>query len=422
MTDILSAAGRNHSNNWLKNGNFARIAREATPKSYPEVTSPSVIPRITIADVLTPVDASLLVGSTPENYVVGGWSIYGNQNEAGAVDFDPINAVTGVRRRSFDSGHLLRVTFYDDTTITLEQEVDVINQFRGMPATFAFSAEKIEGEVKVFPEFDFGVSTISSYPFFASQIGSYRRIVHALEECPLDMEKIVIRLKVSGRKGQSIGIAGCAFALGRFDLNLPYSEHPGDVALPRGSVILWEGDSCPPGFRPVPEADEKMLFQTFGDPNVVSGATEEYPETMGGVFADSKPELRQTLGDDQHFVHQRDGMVGAPVERFSSDEPDVQRRIQSPDFNDQGIPAGPGPTWATRQKSLVWFDGHGVDFPGMNPLNPKEVEDFKRTTEQNEVLPGGVPLYWPDAHKHSFVPVNAVILPPYASFRFCEKI
>jgi hypothetical protein len=391
-------------------------------KSYPTVTSPSVIPRITIADVLTPVDVSLLVGSTPSSDVVGNWAISGSMENAGAVDFDPVDAVSGIRRRSFDSGHLLRVTFYDDVAITLEQEIDVINQFRGMPATFAFSAQKIEGEVKVWPEFDFGTEVIQGVPFFASQIGSYRRIMHAIEECPLGMEKIVVRLKVQGRKGYAIGLAGCAFALGRFDLSLPYSENPGDVALPRGAVILWEGSDCPAGFRPVPEADEHMLYQTFGDPNVLSGGTEEYPESFGDLFANRKPETRETLGDDQHFAHQRDGMVGAPVERFGSDDPDVQRRIQSPDFNDFGIPPGPGPDWDTRPKSLVWFDGQGVDFPGMNPLNTKEVEDFKRSTKQNEVLPGGVPLYWPNPHKHTFEPVSAVILPPYTSFRFCEKI
>ena len=421
MTDILSAAGRNHSNNWLKNGNFARIAREAVAKSYPKVTSPSVIPSMTVADMLTPVDVSLLVNSASATDVVGNWAVSGTQDNAGAVDFDPVNPLTGVRRRSFDSGHLLRVTFYDDVTITLEQGIDVINQFRGQPATFAFSAEKIEGEVKVWPEFDFGTEVVQGVPFFASQIGSYRRIAHAIEECPLGMEKIVVRLKVQGRRGQAIGLAGCSFALGRFDLSLPYSENPGDVALPRGTVILWEGDDCPAGFRPVPEADEKMLYQTFGDPNVLSGGTEEYPESFGSPFTDSKPTTRETLGDDQHFVHQRDGMVGAPIERFGSDDPDVQRRIPSPDFNDHGIPAGPGPTWATRQKSLVWFQGQGVGWP-FNPLNTREVEDFKRSTKQNEVLPGGLQTYWPDPHKHRFVPVNAVILPPYTSFRFCEKI
>lgn len=419
MTDILSAAGRNHSNNWLKNGNFFRTAREAVPKSYPATATP----RITIADMLTPVDVSVLVGATPVTDVVGNWAISGEKDSAGAVDFDPIDGVTGVRRRSFDSGRLLRVTFYDDVTITLEQEIEVINQFRGMPATFAFSAVKIEGEVKVWAEYDFGTETAESYPFFSSQIGSYRRVMHAIEECPLGLEKVVVRLKVKGRKGYAIGLAGCSFALGRFDLSLPYSENPGDVALPRGTVILWEGDEPPPGFRALPEADEKMLYQTFGDPNVLSGGREEYPESAGGLFANKKPETRETLGDDQHFVHQRDGMVGDPIEVFPSDEPDVQRRIQSPDFNDHGIPIGPGPQWATRDKSLVWFDGiDGVDFPGMNPLNTKEVEDFKRSTQQNEVLPGGIETYWPDAHKHTFRPVNAVILPPYASFRFCEKI
>jgi len=425
MGDILSSAGRNHTNNWLKNGNFVRIGRKAVAKSYPPMTG-TVTPRMTIADLLTPVDVSLLVNAAAEVYTVGNWAISGTQDNAGAVDFDPVNAMTGVRRRSFDSGHLLRVTFYDDVTITLEQEIDVVNQFRGMPASFAFSAAKIEGEIKLWPEFDFGTEVIEGVPFFASQVGSYRRVVHAVDKCPLGLEKIVVRLKVKGRRGYAIGIAGLSFALGRFDLSLPYSEHPGDVALPRGTVILWEGDSCPPGFRPLPEADQKMLFQTFGDPNVLSGGTEEYPESMGDFFANKKAETRETLGDDQHFVHQRDGMVGEPIEQFGSDDPDVQRRVQSPDFNDQGMPPGPGDTspgvWSIRAKSLVWFDGQGVDYPGMSPLNTKEVEDFKRRTEQNEVLPGGSPTYWPDQHKHTFTPVNAVILPPYASFLFCEKI
>jgi hypothetical protein len=131
------------------------------------------------------------------------------------------------------------------------------------------------------------------------------------------------------------------------------------------------------------------------------------------------------VGDDQHFVHQRSGMVGEPVDEFLSDDPDVQRRVISADFNDHGIPAGPGPTWTTRPSSPVWFDallkltGDGLPF---NPLNANELETFKRSTTQNELLPGGVDTYWPDPHRHTFVPVNSVILPPYTSFRFCEKI
>jgi hypothetical protein len=171
----------------------------------------------------------------------------------------------------------------------------------------------------------------------------------------------------------------------------------------------------------VPEADEKMLYQTFGDPNVLSGGTEEYPQADDDFFSTIRPETRETLGDDQHFVHQRDGMVGESVDSFNSDDPDVQRRIQSPDFNDLGEPPGPGPTWTTRDKSLIWFQGQGVEWP-FNPLSTTDVETFKRSTQQNQVLPGGQKTFWPDAHRHHFTPVNAVILPPYASFRFCEKI
>ena len=419
MTDILSSAGRNHSNNWLKNGNFFRVARETVAKSYPDTGA--VTPRITIADLITSEDVSTLVGATPENYVVANWSIYGEKDSSGAVDFDPLDSITGVRRRSFDSGRLMRIIFYDDVTITLEQEIEVVNQFRGMPATFAFSAQKIQGEVKIWAEFDFGGETAQAVPFFSSQVGSYRRIAHAIAECPLDLQKITVRIRIQGRRGYAIGVAGCAFALGRFDLSLPYSENPGDVALPRGTVILWEGDSCPPGYRPLPEAEEKMLFQTFGDPNVLSGGTEEYPLADDDFLSTVKPETRETLGDDQHFVHQREGMLGDPVVSFNSDDPDVQRRIHSPDFNDHGEPVGPGPTWATRTKSLVWFQGQGVEWP-FNPLSSTDIEIFKRSTQQNEVLPGGQKTFWPDAHKHLFTPVNAVILPPYASFRFCEKI
>lgn len=421
MSDILSSAGRSSSNNWLKNGNFVRVSREYAAKSYPD----SGTPRMTIVDLVTPTDVTILVGTTPVTDVLGNWSIQGDQEAAGAVDFDPVDVRTGVRRRSFDSGRLVRVVFYDETTITFEQEIDVINQFRGRPATFAFSAQKLENEVKIWPEFDFGTSVEQGVPFFASQIGSYRRIMQTIDACPLDLEKIVVRLKMQGRQGYSIGFAGAAFALGAFELSLPYSENLGDVMLPRGTVILWEGEEPPPGYRALPDAEQKMLYQTFGDPNSLSGGTEEYPDEEDNLFANRKPEARTTLGDDQHFVHQRGGMVGEPVEEFISDDPDVQRRIQSPDFNDEGMPPGPGDVspgeWSVREKSLVYFKGEGVGWP-FDPLSPSEVEQFKRETKQNEVLPGSLETYWPDPHRHKFVPVNAVILPPYTSFRFYEKI
>lgn len=367
MTDFSTASARSQSNNWLKNGNFARVPRILVAKAYPESD-----PSVTVADAVTP-DVSSLVNATPENSFLANWSIVGSANGIGSIDLNPMNKKTGFRFRSFDSGNLVRVSFSGEGTITLSQTIEVVNQFRGLPASLAFSAYKISGEVKVQAKVQFGVSSKDGMPFFSSGIGGYRRIVQPISACPLDLSKAEIQIVVSGKGGESIGVGGFCFALGSFDIALPFSESAGDVLLPRGAIILWEGDSCPAGFRSAEGADEAFLYQTYGDPNVLSGGAEKYvnpdpDDPLYDFLSTRQPEVRTTLGDNEHFSHQETNLFSRKVDEFQSATPDIQKLLASADFNDPGEPPGPGrgspPTWSGHKPSVRAIDdNHGVDWP-----------------------------------------------------------
>ena len=458
MTDFTTQAGRNHTNNWLKNGNFARIPRELEARSYSSPRFQETRPAMTVADAKTPEESSVAIGASPQNYYLANWSIFGSSDDCGSADVNPINNRTGIRNRSFDSGNFIRISFFQDATITLEQEIEVINQFRGMPATAAFSAYRLDGEVKIQAEIDFGSETVEGVPYFSSNIGAYRRIIQEVEECPLGLTKAVLRIKVFGRRGESLGISGAAFALGAYSLSLPYSEAMSDVLLPRGTIILWTGEACPAGFREVTPSTEGFLFQTYGDPNVLNGGTQEYPDISGqaadpnaepidsydNVFAGREPDLEETLGDNEHFAHQKTNLFGETADDFLSASPDSQRRLGTVDFNDRGQPPralDARRSAGERKASIIAaVEDYSVGFTDQaNPPLPdytstKDIEAFKRQTVQNEVLPGGAheeragqegfdqTFVWADPHLHMFKSNGVATLPPYFTVKFCEKI
>lgn len=461
MTDFISQSGRAHTNNWLKNGNFQRIPRSLCARSYNSLRLNEVRPAKTVAEALTPAEASQTVDTAEDTSFLANWTISGSEDGCGSIDLDPLNPRTGIRHRSFDSGKFARVSFFKKATITLEQEVEVINQFRGVPATTAFSAYRIDGEVKLDTEIDFGSETINGIPFFSSNVGAYRRITHEVEACPLGLTKIILRLKISGDRGESVGISGLSFALGAYALSLPYSEAAGDVLLPRGTVILWEGDSCPPGFREIENSEESFLYQTYSDPNVMNGGTQEYPDvrqrainadpnnpldTYENAFAIKEPAVSEFLGDNEHFAHQKTSLFGETADEFKSQGPDSVRRMRTVDFNDCGEPELPlvdsaDSAWATtmiRRASLIAASA-SVDFGEAIPSIPvitniRDIAAFKRQTVQNIVLPGGSneesdpnspPTgndVWRNPHRHTFRSKGDPTLPPYFTVRFCEKI
>lgn len=470
MTDFITQSSRAHTNNWLKNGNFHRIQRDLYARSYNSLRLTETRPAKTLVEALTPAESSTTVNAAHDNQFLANWIVQGSEDGCGSLDLDPLNSRTGIRYRSFDSGRFVRVSFFKTATITLEQEIEVINQFRGVPATAAYSAYRIDGEVKLETSIDFGTEVMSGVPYFSSNVGQYRRITHEVEECPLGLSKIVLRLTISGDRGESVGISGMVFALGAYSLSLPYSESLGDFLLPRGSVILWEGESCPPGFREAVGAEEAFLYQIYGDPNVMNGGTQEYPDIRAkaeaadpndplspydNAFAIREPVVKEFLGDNEHFAHQKTNLFGETAEDFMSQGPDSVRRMRTIDFNDCGEPNHPfsdsassDPPWSSimlRRASLIAassdYDvnfGEGYAVPAIPVItNVKDIAAFKRQTVQNLVLPGGSnedePPFdpnavsaqkdvWRNPHRHTFKSMHVATLPPYFTAKFCEKI
>jgi hypothetical protein len=457
MTDFVTQSGTAHTNNWLKNGNFYRIPRDLQARSYSSPYVSEVRPKSSVVELITPVDTSKTIGTTPERIFIANWSVSGSEENAASLDIDPINSRTGIRHRSYDSGHLVRISFFKAATITFEQEIDVVNQFRGMPATAAFSAYRIDGEVKIETEIDFGSEVMAGVPYFSSRVGPYRRITQEVSECPLNLTKIVLRLKFSGVRGNSIGVSGVAFALGAYEAALPYSEAVADFVLPRGAIILWLGDSCPPGFREVEMEGGGFLYQTYGDPNVLNGGTQEYPDlkqlvmtadpnnppnSYDDALAARTPTKKEILGDNEHSAHQKTSLFGDAAETFLSQGPDSVRRMATVDFNDCGEPETgftTDPNTLVRKQSIKAGESNGVLFdqgvPKIdNTSDVRQIASFKRQTVQNQVLPGGANEesdpnsppsggdVWRDPHKHTFKSKHVATLPPYFVTRFCEKI
>jgi hypothetical protein len=74
-------------------------------------------------------------------------------------------------------------------------------------------------------------------------------------------------------------------------------------------------------------------------------------------------------------------------------------------------------------------DSHGVNWPFSYEAQT-EIEKFKMSSQMNEVLPGdreetkpeGTSGRWPGGHRHMLKSQGTPTLPPYQTYRFCEKI
>jgi hypothetical protein len=295
-----------------------------------------------------------------ENYFAY-WDVWGVE---GLIGVNSLGA-------SLDGGHRLDVTFASKGSITLRQAMTPFDKFRGKPVTLAVSGYHVKGDVKVTLKIDTG-AVLESRPFYSRYFGKYSRMVHAFD-LPTSITKFEVSIVMEGLKGSVMALSGAMLALGAYTSDLPFSETPLETTIPSGTVILWTGASCPPGYRAI--ADDTYLYAHQGDPNA-----------FRGDLTDPDFTRETTLGQNYH-----DHAAG-------SNE---------------------------RQPSA--FDVRGDSFVSPAVLGEGAPRNYVRlggypTEEESEYYEGVREKTLPMGHTHLIKIAEAPVEPPRIKVRICERI
>ena len=218
---------------------------------------------------------------------LGAWTVTG----AASIEVRPQNS-SGDVIHSRDGGNVARITLSAKGTLELKQIITDARPFRGDWLTVAYSGMKGTGSPRVaVVVIRDGVETETDVSYGGFFGNHSRRVARSLQ-IEGAVKELAVAIRIKGNIGESVLLSGVAVAQGRYDFDLPYSESVADVALPRGCVFMVAGESCPPGFRPVPGMDGRNAYAFTGDPNFYR---REFASSSAGGAARTGPIVEVVL-------------------------------------------------------------------------------------------------------------------------------
>lgn len=182
--------------------------------------------------------APLTAGS--ENKI-GYWDIYG----PASVDVMPTDS-TGSVLTSRDGGNLVKIALSKAGAVFLDQPISELEPLFGRTVTLAFSGRKLTSSVKVTVLLIIDGSESIAIQSNSQLFGGYRRLVGEVG-MPERFASLIVRIKLEGTGGSSLGLSGCSLVLGA-QSKVPYTPSIPDLAVPSGVVFMVLGTSCPAGF------------------------------------------------------------------------------------------------------------------------------------------------------------------------------
>lgn len=205
---------------------------------------------------------SLDIPSETSSTNIGHWEVYG---ASGSLQIAPLDENDELIP-SFDGGNLARINFGTKGEIRLRQEIIDSRPFRGRDLSLAYTGRFFEGRVRVdmILEVD-GVEEIF-HTAYSSNFGNATRWVNPVT-VPLNFSTLAVIIKLTGTTEDAVGLSGIQMALGRYTQLLPYSEPLEDSIIAPGTVVMTLGDTCPAGYREVPNSAGKLAYTVTGDPN-----------------------------------------------------------------------------------------------------------------------------------------------------------
>lgn len=285
---------------------------------------------------------------------LGFWDVYGVK---GSVEVAPKDSATGNVIPARDGGNYVRVVLNEKGSIFFDQDYADVAPLRGHPVMVAYSAAAAKGNVTLEMSLLDGDDVVFVQRNESSTFGVNSRVVREAQ-IPSTTTSLRFRLKLTGLVGSSCLISSVTSVLGPAGNTLPFVPSIEDTVVPAGTVILMEGDSCPPGYQDA----------TAGVPAMVLGTSGQH------VWADEAGQAVTTLGSDTHD-HNPNGAVDATL-------PSSNQLHDTPDFI-------PEDSRATVRTPLF---GSLPQFPGEKPAEVLGVAHTHKLRTQMGCVPPSFPV------------------------------
>jgi hypothetical protein len=318
-----AVANATNAINWLNNGSFTAYRAEMQPVEDLSLNrrnfevldtsgNPTVLTytedentkRFDVLDVRLYKETKVLSFLAPEKAgsenIVGYWDIYG----PAAVDVMPLDAM-GYTITSRDGGNVIKISLTKSGVVLIDQPLTDLEALSGRVVTLAFSGRKMTSALKVTMSVIANGTELSAIQANSQLFGDYRRLTGEVA-MPERVTSAVVRFKLEGAGGSSVGLSGCSLVLGA-QARVPYTPSIPDLAVPSGIVFLIVGASCPSGFAQDAEMDNRLAL--------VSGSAAPVVSHVPNLIAPEEPEVFTVAGSD---THDHADTPTAPVDTLSS--------------------------------------------------------------------------------------------------------
>jgi hypothetical protein len=214
-----------------------------------------------------PVSASFAIpADAGGESILGHWDVFGGP---GAVEIAPIDSVSGRVLPAVGGGNVARISFTGAGTITLSQLITDPAPLRSQALSLSYTGRSFAGQVVIDMIVLADGQELARLAQQSNTFGAYRRPQLSVS-VPGTAEVIEVRLELAAGPGASVGLSGIAAFLGATGPVAPYTPSLVDLVIPSGTVVMWEGETCPAGYRSVPGSDGLQALLTGGPANFMS--------------------------------------------------------------------------------------------------------------------------------------------------------
>jgi len=238
---------------------IATLVRRYVNQDNPVSVSTVQVP-IKVLSKIPGRSASILISADkPAESDLGSWFVYGC---SGSVDINPTSDAGQLF--AYDGGNVAGISFAETGTIQLTQQIVDIKPLLGRWVTVAYSGHSIRGRasVNLILRVDGKDNLVDQIP--SSSFG--RRLRRAASfELPLNFSTLELVISSRGSRSDAFGISAVAMTIGRLEKDLPFTLGPDNI-IPAGTVIMYSGSSCPPGYRTVPYSQDRLALLTASNP------------------------------------------------------------------------------------------------------------------------------------------------------------
>lgn len=198
--------------------------------------------------------------------ILGHWDIFGGP---GAVEVAPVDSASGRVIPAVGGGNVARISFTGAGTITISQIITDPAPLRGQSLSLSYTGRSFAGQVVIDLVVLADGQELARLPQQSNTFGAYRRPQISMD-VPGTAEVVEVRLELVAGPGASVGLSGIAAFLGATGPVAPYTPSIVDLVIPSGTVVMWEGDTCPAGYQTVPGSTGRQALLTGGPANFMS--------------------------------------------------------------------------------------------------------------------------------------------------------